>query len=160
MCRCRPLRLLFLWVVPVLVLSACRTGPATDDRIDFDRFPAAVPADAHCPDQDRLLAGAEKFLEQNADARALQAATQVIADPCSRKNYTRALKIAGDVFTQRQELARRFIFTWKGWFRRKMPQKPGFFQTLCGHLPSTCPPMRSLRRRMRPMPGKRLPGYG
>jgi ABC-type branched-subunit amino acid transport system substrate-binding protein len=119
MCRFRLLRLLVLWVLPGLVLSACQTGPAKDDRIDFDRFPAAVPADAHCPDQDRLLAGAEMFLEQNADDRALQAATQVIAGPCSRKNYLQALKIAGDVFTRRQEFGQAFYFYLEGLVQAK-----------------------------------------
>ncbi|MDZ7666991.1 MAG: penicillin-binding protein activator [Desulfotignum sp.] len=119
MCRCRLLRRLVWWVVPVMVLSACRTGPAVDDRIDFDRFPSDVPVDAHCPDQDRLLAGAESFFAQHADARALQAATQVIADPCSRKNYTQALKIAGDVFTQRQEFGQAFYFYLEGLVQAK-----------------------------------------
>ena len=114
MCRCRTARLLVLWVVPVLVLQACQTGPAKDERIDFSRFRPAVQADTHCPDQERLLAEAGKFPAQNADDRALQAATEVIAAPCSRKNYIRALKIAGDVFTRRQEFGQAFYFYLEG----------------------------------------------
>jgi ABC-type branched-subunit amino acid transport system substrate-binding protein len=140
MCGFRLLRLLVVWMVPLLVLSACRTGPATDDRIDFDRFPAQVPGDAHCPDQDRLLAGAEMFLEQNADALALQAATEVIAGPCSRKNYLQALKIAGDVFTRRQEFGQAFYFYLEGLVQAKDDRETRVFseavQAAAGHLPA------------------------
>jgi ABC-type branched-subunit amino acid transport system substrate-binding protein len=108
------MRRLVLWVVPALVLHACQTGPAKDDRIDFSRFRPPVRADVFCPDQDRLLAEAGNFLAQNADDRALQAATEVIAAPCSLKNYTRALKIAGDVFTRRQEFGQAFYFYLEG----------------------------------------------
>lgn len=97
-----------------MVLQGCQTGPAVDVRIDFDRFRAAAPVEAQCPDQEERVAAAGAFLMEKQDARALQAATAVIAAPCSRENYAKALKIAGDVFTRRQEFGQAFYFYLEG----------------------------------------------
>jgi hypothetical protein len=62
MCRSEIWYLIFLWVVAVLVLQGCQAGPAVDVRIDFDRFRAAPPEEARCPDQDERVAAAGAFL--------------------------------------------------------------------------------------------------
>jgi branched-chain amino acid transport system substrate-binding protein len=105
------------WTVLVLVLHGCGTTgikPEGDPRIDFDQYRPAVPSQAHCPGQGDMLTQMQARFAEKSYARALHLAAEIIAAPCTRENYTLAVKIAGDVFAVRNEFDQAFYYYLEG----------------------------------------------
>lgn len=81
--------------------------------VDIPPLPETTPkiSDAKdCMVQDRILIETQTLFKNKKYKKALNRASQILKNPCSKKNYVSTLEIIGDIFVQRQEIVNGFQF--------------------------------------------------
>lgn len=91
-------------------LQSCSPKIKPMDIPPLPKITPEISESKDCFDQDRILIETQILYKNKKYKLAMKKASQILENPCSKKNYLKTLEIMGDVFVQREETVNGFHF--------------------------------------------------
>ncbi len=91
-------------------MQSCSSKRKPMDVPPLPEITPKISESKDCFDQDRILIETQNLFKNKKYEKALNKASQILKNACSKKKYLKTLEIIGDIFVQREEILNGFHF--------------------------------------------------